>query len=160
MIHKSCFQLTTIALLAVPASLIGGQTAVPALFKEVKTDVRQIHASAIQLEKLVSRPDSQWIQYDKQWNEIKPAQEALELHLRALQGQEKSMSPADRKAVEDSKTAVQEIAARTHQVRLFLDQPGVDLRSPELDHYVRDLATETVYVARMMPSPTTTPAMH
>jgi len=142
-------KLTIIAALA-GSALIAAQDS-PALFKQVRTDARQIHSTAMQMEKLAAQPNATWSQYDTQWNVIKPVEEALVLHLRTLEAKEKSLSPADRKIVDDAKPKIQDIAARTHQLRAFLDQPGVDVKSPKLNRYARDLATEAAYLAQMTP---------
>lgn len=133
----------TLAFLAAPALMAG-----PAMFTEVKTDAQEIHTSAVRLEKLASQTDVKWIQYDKQWNEIKPAQEALVLHLSALEAKETSMSAADRKALDATKAAIQDISARTHELRVLLDQPGVDLKSPKFERYAKDLAVDASHLNR------------
>lgn len=134
---------------AAGGTLIAAQMGAPGLFKEVKTDAQQIHSTAVQMEKLTSQPGTKWNQYDSQWNQIKPAQEALEIHLRALQAKENAMSPAARKAVDESKAEVQRIAERTHELRAMLDKPGVDLKSPKLHQYARDLAIESAQLTRL-----------
>jgi hypothetical protein len=137
--------------LAMMGALAGAAliAAPPAPFQQVRSEARQIRSTAMGMEKLASQPNATWSQYDTQWNEIKPVEEALVMHLGRLELKEESLSAADQKVVDDVKPAIQDIAARTHQLRVLLDQPGVDLKSPKLNRCARDLARDAAHLAQM-----------
>ena len=109
------------------------------LLRGITADVEHIRASAMDLEKLTRNRDVKWLQYDRQWNEIKPAQEALDLKLQRLESMEAALTPPERKAVDASKVSIQKITSETHELRALLDQPQVDLKSPMFKRYAQSL---------------------
>src|SRR5579871_3841125 len=86
-IRKEACMLKSIPILAALAmpALFAAQTSTSVLLHQVHSDARQIHAQAMQIEKLAAQPASAWNQFDTQWNEIKPVEEALMLNLRSLE---------------------------------------------------------------------------
>ncbi len=103
------------------------------------------HASDI--ERLTKDPNATWQQYDQQWNDIKPAQEQLQNQIVRLDGMRSSLSDSQKQMLDKDKAAAQRIAWRTRQVLKFLDEPGADLKSPDLRSYARALARNADTVA-------------
>jgi hypothetical protein len=110
-----------------------------ALLHQMKLEAAQIQSTAQQLETLTNNPHPQWLQYDLQWNEIKPAQEALNRRMWRLDSMRSELPPVEQQAVDQSKQAVQQITQETRRLRTLLDQPGVNLKSPEFQACGRQL---------------------
>lgn len=53
------------------------------LLSHMKENAQVIRRHAMQLEKLSRNPDARWYQFDRLWNEIEPAQEAMDRAIRA-----------------------------------------------------------------------------
>jgi DNA repair exonuclease SbcCD ATPase subunit len=159
---KKLSQITTIAgcaaalLCAVPLlatqpqpSAAAGYKPADKLLLEMKTDAQTIESHATELERLTKDPNSRWAQFDTQWNEIKPAQEALHVKLEKLESMRGSLSDQQRKAVDDSKQAMEIISARTSQLLQLIDQPGAGLKSLRLRSDAQSLAESAKTVARV-----------
>ncbi|HEY4359795.1 MAG TPA: hypothetical protein VGN17_02445 [Bryobacteraceae bacterium] len=109
------------------------------LFHQMKSEAGQIQSTAQQLETLTRNANPQWLQYDLQWNEIKPAQEALIRSMWSLDSMRAELSPAEQQAVDQAKQAVDRITTETRHLRTLLDQPGVNLKSPQFEASGREL---------------------
>lgn len=118
------------------------------LLQQVKAEAQTIETHAAQMERLAERPNAQWAQFDQQWNEIKPAQEALQMKIDRLEKMRASLSDQQRKMLDDSKQAAQMISARTHELFRMIDQQGADLTSPTFRADARSLAKDAYTVAR------------
>jgi regulator of sigma D len=116
------------------------------LFRDMKADAQQIDFHSLRLEMFAKDPNTNWAQFDQEWNGIKPAQEMLEEHLRELDGMRASLTEAQRKAVDQTKQAAPAISARTRELINLIDKPNADLRSPSFRSYAQSLAknAETV----------------
>ena len=55
------------------------------LLKMIKLNAEQIRSSARNLENLSKQVDAKWVDYDQQWNMIKPAQERIDRALWRLE---------------------------------------------------------------------------
>lgn len=119
------------------------------LMLEVKTDAQIIEAHAARLERLTKDSDAKWAEFDEQWNEIKPAQEALQMKMRRLESMRASLSDQQRKALDDSKSAVQTISARTEDLVRLIEKSGADLKSPNFRSDAQSLAMNAETVARL-----------
>jgi hypothetical protein len=109
------------------------------LLHQMKAEAERIQSTAQQLEMLTRNANPRWLQYDLQWNEIKPAQEALNRQMWRLDSMRAELSPAEQTVVDQSKEEVQQIARETRRLRTLLDQPGVDLKSPQFQACGRHL---------------------
>jgi hypothetical protein len=109
------------------------------LFHQMKAEAQQVQSAAQQFEMLTKNTSPQWLQYDEKWNEIKPAQEALNRRMWRIDSMRTELSPAQQMAVDRSKQAVQQITRETRRMRTLLDQPGVDLKSPQFQACGREL---------------------
>jgi hypothetical protein len=118
------------------------------LLTEMKVDAQRIQSHAMELEKLSKDPNAKWAQFDQQWNEIKPAQEALQTRVWRLESMRALLSDSQRKALDDSKQAAQEISARTSELLKLMDQPNPDLKSAKFRSYAQALAKDAETVAR------------
>lgn len=115
--------------------------------QELRGEARQIRSAALYVERLSSEPGTTWAQMDKQWNEIKPVQEAMTEHLDRLQAMEKSLTSAEQHALNGVRPNVEDIAARTHELRAMLDRNGVNIQSPEFKGLASHMAREASAVA-------------
>lgn len=116
--------------LAVQASAPSAKTANPSheaagLLRAVRSDAVQVHTAAVQLDKLTRNTGATWVEYDRQWNEIKPAEEDLRIKLVRLEKIRTTIPLAEQKQVDQAKTEIQRIAGRTRALRVLLDQPGI-----------------------------------
>ena len=114
----------------------------------MKADAAQIRTHALDLEKLAKDPNAQWAQFDRQWNEIKPAEEALVAQLRRLDAMRASLTDPQRTALDQSKQAIQTIALRTRELIHQIDQQGSNLESPRFRTEVQSLASSAGTVMR------------
>ena len=140
--------MASAAFAAVP--LMAAQPAATAdrLLHEMKSDAQVIQTHATALEGLSKDPATKWLQFDQQWNEIKPAQEALVRKLERLESMTASLSDQQRKSLEQSKQAAQQISARTRQLYLLIDQPGANLKSAGFRADAQSLAKNAAAVAQ------------
>jgi len=155
-------RLRTITLVAIFSGALAAQTGSPPantgskaneaarLLKTIRADAEQIHSSADNLERLTKIRDTNWQNYDQQWNAIKPAQERIDLATRRLERIQASLSPAERQALDQTKRDVEAIASATHDLWIRLGQSKIDLKAPgfnadarSLDKAARDLIKTT-----------------
>lgn len=118
------------------------------LLQEVKAEAQTIEMHANRLERMAKDSDTQWAQFDQQWNEIKSAQEALQAHIWRLEAMSSSLSAQQRKALDDSKQAAQQISARTSQLFKMIDQQGANLNSSSFRADAQSLVKDAQNVAR------------
>ncbi len=131
-ISKLNFVWAGVVLAAVPLLAAAPQSQTSAadkLLLQMKADAQTIETHATQLEKLAKDPNAQWAQFDQQWNEIKPAQEALQMKIKRLESMRSSLSDQQRKALDESKQAAEMVSARTRELYRMIEQPGNDLTS-------------------------------
>lgn len=117
------------------------------LLRQVKAEAQTIEMHAADLERLAKNSNTQWVEYDQQWNEIKPAQEALDRNIRRLDAMSSSLSTQQQKTLNDTKQAVQQISARTRQLFKMIEQPGANLSSSTFQADARSLAQDARSVA-------------
>jgi DNA repair exonuclease SbcCD ATPase subunit len=120
------------------------------LLKAIRADVEQIQSSADKIERLAKVRDTNWQNYDQQWNTIKPAQERIDLATQRLERTQASLTPAERQALDQSKRDVEAIAGATHDLWIRLGQSKIDFKAPafntdarSLDEAARDLIKTT-----------------
>jgi len=121
------------------------------LFRDIRADAIQVRSAATRLDSLTKNSGAKWLDYDRQWNEVKPAVEDMQMKLARLEAMQAAISPAERKQLDQSKLTIEEIQSRTHQLRTLLDKPGVqtnDARFQSYAHYLRNEAGELETTAR------------
>lgn len=85
------------------------------LLKAIRADAEQIQSLADNFERLTKIRDTNWQNYDQQWNAIKPAQERIDLAMQRLERMQASLPPAERQVFETrlNETQRQSPAPRT-----------------------------------------------
>ena len=106
---------------------------------QIKANSRQIRACASEIQRLDRTPDAKWVDYDRQWNMIKPAQEAMELATWRLERMKDSLPAQEQQSFAQIKREVGEVTSATHDLWLKLGQPTVDLSTPKLNADARGL---------------------
>jgi hypothetical protein len=76
---------------------------------------------------------------EEQWNEIKPAQEDMQMKMWRLERIQANISPAERQKFDQAKPMIREIQLGTHDLRTLLDQPGVQTSNVKFKTYARGL---------------------
>lgn len=109
------------------------------LLKVIKANAEQIRSSSHRLENLATRADARWIDYDQEWNMIKPAQERIDRALWRLENMQASLSAPEQQALTQTKGDVAEITGATHDLWMRLGQQKVDLKRPALNADARSL---------------------
>ena len=112
------------------------------LLRDIKTDAMQVQSAASELEHLAKNSGATWPEYDRQWNEIKPAQEDMDIKLWRLESMQAKLSPAERQELERSKPMIEHIQSRTHELRALLDKPGVTTTDAKFKVYATSLRNE------------------
>lgn len=123
-------------------------TKVARLFRDIREDAVQVHSAAARLDASTKSPNATWLDYDRQWNEIKPSVEDMQMKLARLETMQAAISPAERKELDQSKLMIEEIQGRTHQLRVLLDKPGVQTNDAEFKTYARGLRNEAGQLER------------
>jgi hypothetical protein len=112
------------------------------LLRAIRSDAVQVRSAAAQLNRLTNRPSATWLDYDGQWNAIKPAVEDMQMKLARLESLQASLSPAQRQEIDQSKSMIEQIQGGTHQLRVLLDKPGVQTNNVQFKDYARRLRNE------------------
>lgn len=89
-----------------------------------------------------------WEAYDRQWNEIKPVLEDMQLKMARLDSMESSATPAERTQIDQAKKLVGEMQARMHRVHELLNQQNVQTTDPAFHRDARQLRTEAASLAK------------
>lgn len=111
------------------------------LLQEIKADAQTVETHATELGQLAMDPNTKWAQLNQKWNEIKPAQEELQMKIRRLESMRASLSAQQRKALDQSKGPVRLISTRTRELYRLMNRPGVDLTaSPRFHSYAQSLS--------------------
>ncbi len=121
------------------------------LFRDIKADAAQVQAAAAHLDGMARSSGATWLEYDRQWNEIKPAVERMEMNLARLETMRATISPMERKDLDDSKLLIEEIQNRTHQLRALLDHQGVQATDAKFKVYARNLRSESSKLEKAVP---------
>src|SRR5579862_5906767 len=110
--------------------------------RDIKADAGQVRLAAMSLNALTKESHVRWLDYDKQWNEIKPAVEDMDIKLSRLERMQATLSPAEREDLEKCRPLIQEIRRGTHDLRALLDQSGVNLGDKKFSAEARGLLRE------------------
>lgn len=119
------------------------------LLREIKADGLHVESAAAELDKLTRSSSATWLDYDRQWNEIDPSVEDMELKLARLEAIESSATPDQRSQIDQSKRYVLDIQTRTSQLRALLDSPGVQTSDAKFKTYARSLMGEAGKLDKM-----------
>ncbi len=122
---------------------------------DLKGEARQVRSGALYMERISGQSATTWDQMDKQWNIVKPQQEAMVNQVSLLESMTKSLTPAQQQALNTVKPKVDEISAQTRQLRAMLDQRGVDVHSPKFKAVASRMAADASAVAHGMEVKTT-----
>jgi hypothetical protein len=112
------------------------------LFRDIRADAVKVRSAAARLDTLSANPASKWLDYDRQWNEIMPSVEDMQMKLVRLETLQAAISTAERAELDQSKSLIVEIQNRTQQLRVLLDKPGVQTSDPRFKTYSRSLRNE------------------
>ena len=102
----------------------------------------QVRSAATRLDSLTTNPGAKWLDYDRQWNEIKPSVEDMQMKLARLEAMRAEISPSEQAELDLSQRLINEIQSRTHELRMLLDQPRVQTSDPRFKAYARSLRNE------------------
>lgn len=122
------------------------------LLRDIKADAVQVRSAAAHWDSLAASSGAKWIDYDRQWNEIKPSVEDMQMKLARLERIQSALSPAERTELDQSKPAVAEIQSRTHQLLTLLDKPGVQTTNAKFKTYARSLRNEAGKIEKLTPA--------
>jgi hypothetical protein len=122
------------------------------LMREIKADAAQVQSVAARMDKLAENSTPTWIDYDRQWNEIKPSVEDMQMKVVRLEAMQSSLTPAERKELDQSKLLVGEIQSRTHQFLTLLDTPGIQTTDAKFKTYARSLRNEAGSLEKLAPA--------
>ncbi len=113
------------------------------LLREIKSDAAQIHSAAVQLDHLTKGSSAKWVDLDRQWNVMKPAQEDMEQKLWRLESIKASISPAEQTQLAQTKPVVDAIQSNTHRLRTLLDKPEGQVANQTFEKCAISLRRET-----------------
>ena len=123
-----------------------------ALLRDIRTDAMQIRSAAARLYSMAATSSGTWIEYDRQRNEIKPAEEDMEMKVSRLETMRSALSPAERTELDQAKPPIGEIQSRTHQFLTLLDRPGVPTSDTKFKTYARSLRNEAHRLESVIPA--------
>src|SRR5579864_3198881 len=90
------------------------------LLRDVHSDAVHVQTAAAKLDQLAQNPNATWIDYDRQWNIMKPCVEDMVIRIARLEKMEANVSAAEKTEIDQAKTGVQAIQARVHALRKLL----------------------------------------
>lgn len=112
------------------------------LYGGIKADAMQVRSAAFRLESLTTTSGATWMDYDREWNAIKPSVEDMQMKLARLETLQASSPAAQRKELDQSRQLIQEIQSRTHGLRVLLDRVDFHKNDPRFGAYARGLTSE------------------
>lgn len=66
-----------------------------------------VRSAAARLDSLAESSGAKWLDYDRQWNEIMPSAEDMQINLARLETMQSALSPAQRAELDRSKPLIQ-----------------------------------------------------
>lgn len=109
------------------------------MLREIRADAAHVRTAASRLDELTQGSNAAWLAYDRQWNEIKPYTEDMQLKLWGLEDMRASLSGPEQKELDQAKPVIQAILNRTHELRELLDKPGVETTNSHFKTYATSL---------------------
>ncbi len=122
------------------------------LLRDIKTDAAQVRSAAARWDSLAESSGAKWMDYDRQWNEIKPSVENMQTKLARLETMQSALSPAERTELDQTKPLIAEVQSRTHQLLTLLDKPGVQTTDAKFKTYARSLRSEAGKLEKLAPA--------
>ena len=114
------------------------------LLKDIRMDARTIDTHARRIVAMSGDKTTKWHAFDKQWNEIKPSEEDMQLKLDRLQPMRASLSPAEQKEFDAVSPLYNGVAVNTHDVRAALNPPAGGIEWAALRQRSRALAKDSM----------------
>lgn len=122
------------------------------LLRDIKADAVSVRTAAMGLDTLTASSAARWLDYDRQWNEIKPSVEDMQIKLARLEPMKSALSPAERTELDQSKPVIGEIQNRTHQLFTLLGTPGVQTKDAKFKAYASSLKNEADKLEKLVPA--------
>jgi len=120
--------------------------------REIKADAAQVRSAAVRWDNLAESSSAKWIDYDRQWNEIRPSVEDMQMKLARLERIQSALSPAERTELDQTKPLIGEIQSGTHQLLTLLDKPGVQTTDAKFKTYAGSLRGEADKIEKLAPA--------
>lgn len=147
------FVLSSVSFAATSSTTSQDESAKAArLLNSVAVDANQIHAAASTFEKLTANTSATWTEYDRQWNEIQPLVETMNMKIARLESMESSLSPSEKQALSQAKADLQKISWRTRELGKLVDMVPPDLSNSKFKIDSRDLVKEASDASRVAKS--------
>jgi hypothetical protein len=134
------------------ASGVDGSQKAARLLRDIKADALEVRSAAAHFDSLAESAGAKWIDYDRQWNEIKPPVEDMQIKLRLLEAKQSALSPAQRTELDQSKLLIEKIQSTTHQFFTLLETSGVQTSDVRFKTYARSLRNEADKIEKLTPA--------
>jgi hypothetical protein len=135
------------------STTVGDQsTQASRLLRDIKADAVQVRSDAARVDTMAANSNTTWMDYDRQWNVIKPCVEDMQMKLARLERIQSSLSPAERTDLDQVKSLVGEIQSGTHQFLTLLDKPGVQTSDARFKTYASSLRSEAGKLETIVPA--------
>jgi hypothetical protein len=122
------------------------------LLREIRADAIQIKSDAARLNTMAANSNTTWMDYDHQWNVMKPRVEDMQMKVARLERIQSSLSAAGRTDLEQMKPLIGEIQSGTHQFLTLLDKPGVQTTDARFKTYASSLRNEAGKLQTTVPA--------
>jgi hypothetical protein len=122
------------------------------LLRDIKADAVQIRSDAARLNTMAANSNTTWMDYDHQWNVIKPCVEDMRMKLARLEMIQSSLSAAERTDLDQMKPLVSQIQSRTHEFLTLLDKPGIQASDARFKMYASSLRNEAGKLETIVPA--------
>ena len=118
------------------------------LLRDIRSDARQVRTHAWRWDRLSINGTATWQQSDRQWNQIKPAVEDMQIKLGRIEAMLATLPAWERSTIASTRPLVDLIARNTHDLRVMLDKPNVNLTSTRSQRRSGSLAVEAGRLVR------------
>ena len=122
------------------------------VLRGIKVDAGRIQTAAKELDQLTKHSGSTWLDYDRQWNEIQPYVEDMQIKLWDLDSRKANMSAVEQKDVDAIQPIIQTIRDRAQALRMLLDKSGVSTSDARFEDYATSLDHLTVRLEKAIQS--------
>ncbi|HEY1758829.1 MAG TPA: hypothetical protein VGG72_25880 [Bryobacteraceae bacterium] len=112
------------------------------LLREIKADDTAVRAGAARLDALAENSNSQWSDYDHEWNVIAPAVEDMQMKLGRLESMQSALTQAQRSELDQSKPLIAEIQSRTNAFNTLMNKPGVPTTDAKFRNDAKSIKTD------------------
>ena len=139
-------------LIAAPASTQSGKSMMESgeaarLLRRITWDAGAARTHAQRWERLANTSSAAWQSYDRQWNEIKPAVEGMNVRLKELEAIRAKLSPAQQQAIASIRPLLQVAEGHTHRLRALLNRNVAAPSSPASRRQSAALARDARQIA-------------